>query len=122
CGLFAHDAGSSQRIAQVALGVFALTCAAGVLFELRENRAITEREGVLSDEHSTRYTALVPESSQTDGVAVLLHGARCSGSMMMSLARMLARNGVEVFVLDGPGHARSRVGASMSCGGDALER
>jgi len=73
-------------------------------------------DGTLADDYRTPYRHLVPEHP-ADGapVAVLVHGWRCSHQLMLPMARMLARNGVESYVIDLPGHADSPIPLDTSC-------
>jgi hypothetical protein len=50
--------------------------------------------------------------------AILIHGFRCSGSMMLPMARMLARNGIPTYVVDLPGHGLATSPLSLTCGPD----
>lgn len=47
------------------------------------------------------------ESRDSSKIAVLLHGFRCSGSLMIPLAKQIADLGYKVYVPDLPGHGRS---------------
>ena len=73
-------------------------------------------DGTLADEYRTPYRHLVPETpAEGAPVAVLVHGWRCSHQMMLPMARMLARNGVESYIVDLPGHADSPIPLDASC-------
>lgn len=73
-------------------------------------------DGTLADEYRTPYRHLVPTTpAEGEPVAVLVHGWRCSHQMMLPMARMLARNGVESYVIDLPGHADSPIPLEASC-------
>lgn len=95
-------------VAAVVVGWFALAPDAGLSFT----------RGHLSDQASTHYRRVAPAKGGADApVAVLVHGWRCSQQMMMPLARALARNGVEVWAVDMPGHGRSPIALDTGCGG-----
>lgn len=73
-------------------------------------------DGTLADEYRTPYRHVVPHTpAEGAPVAVLVHGWRCSHQMMLPMARMLARNGVESYVIDLPGHADSPIPLDASC-------
>lgn len=79
---------------------------------------ITVSSGQLDDELSTHYRRVAPKQVGPDTpVAVMLHGWRCSHQMMTPMARALARNGVEVWAVDMPGHARSPIPLDTGCKG-----
>jgi inner membrane protein len=83
------------------------------------DRGIEIESGELADEFGTPYVRVAPENPQADApVALLVHGWRCSHQMMLPLARTLARNGVEAYAIDLPGHADSPVPLDASCTGD----
>ena len=104
--------------AGIALGVaFVAAVIAGALVRAPD-AGLSFSSGHLDDEVTTFYRRIAPaEVSEDTPVAVLVHGYRCSHQMMMSLARTLARNGVEVINVDMPGHGRSPIPLASRCDG-----
>ena len=85
---------------------------------LAPDAGLSITRGHLDDDASTHYRRVAPANGDDDApVAVLTHGWRCSHQMMMPLARALARNGVEVWAVDMPGHGRSPIALDTGCGG-----
>lgn len=95
----------------------AFTAAVVVGWQVRAPDAgLSITRGHLDDEAATHYRRVAPTKVDADTpVAVLVHGWRCSHQMMMSLARVLARNGVEVWAVDMPGHGRSPIALESGC-------
>jgi hypothetical protein len=95
-----------------------LLLVAGIIlfFQQRQNGTFTRQSGVLADLISTPYTLFHPKQNlNSESVVVLLHGGRCSSSMMFSFARMLARNGFKTYAIDLAGHGKSSVTLPMWC-------
>lgn len=103
-------------LAVSAAGV-ALAVAVGMIVHARAPDAgISITRGHLDDDVSTHYRRVAPADGSADSpVAVLFHGWRCSHQMMMPMARALARNGVEVWAVDLPGHGRSPTALETGC-------
>lgn len=67
----------------------------------------------LEDEFHTPYVVVEPK--EVLATAVIFHGKRCSSSMMLPLAKALAKNGVRSLVPDLPGRGRSSAFLDLDC-------
>jgi inner membrane protein len=116
----APPAGPPARLwlAVVASGVALAAAVVVGIFVRQPDAGLSITRGHLDDDVSTHYRRVAPAQGDADSpVAVLFHGWRCSHQMMMPLARMLARNGVEVWAVDLPGHGRSPTALESGCRG-----
>lgn len=97
-------------------GAFALSLTGTLVHTCNLDSHIDVEEASFADEFETPYVRVAPQQAGLDApLAVLVHGWRCSHQMMMPLARMLARNGVEAYAVDLPGHADSPIELDASC-------
>ncbi|MCB9751702.1 MAG: metal-dependent hydrolase [Myxococcales bacterium] len=97
-------------------GALALTLAGALSYARTLDAGIEVSRGTLPDALQTPYVRVAPAAMTDDApVAVLVHGWRCSHQMMLPLARVLARNGVEAYAVDLPGHASSPIPLDASC-------
>lgn len=74
-----------------------------------------QNSGLEQNRHSD-YTAFISSTAKVPRTsAILLHGWRCSASMMAPMARALAKAGIPAFTLELPGHGRSQMPFGIEC-------
>lgn len=86
-----------------------------ILLFLLQATILTQNAGIEQVRH-TEYTAFTSSTAGDRGTtAILLHGWRCSASMMAPMARALSKAGFTVFTLELPGHGRSQTAFRIDC-------
>lgn len=97
-------------------GSFILSGAALVIvLILLQTTLFIQNSGVEQVRHS-EYTAFSSTTTSAPGTtAILLHGWRCSASMMAPMARALVRAGIPAFTLELPGHGKSQKAFGIDC-------
>ncbi len=104
------------RVAAYLTGACALALTAALIYTRTLDAGLELEHGTLPDRLRTPYVRVAPDDARPDApLAILVHGWRCSHQMMLPMARMLARNGVEAYAIDLPGHASSPIPLDTSC-------
>src|SRR2546428_851366 len=71
------------------------------------------RDAVLPGGCRTPVRVLAPRAPQAVGSAVVFHGLSTSGRMMQTLGQWLAALGLQVYLVDSPGHGGGAVAFSF---------
>jgi hypothetical protein len=84
------------------------------------NRLVTVERQFLDDEHRTPYLRVRKTQGRTGASALLVPGSRMASQSMLPMARMLARNGIDAYSIDFPGHGVSASTTDYTCSTEGL--